>query len=233
MTFNKINYMCYIGKCEYHRKNNWKSYLGSGVYLKKAIKKYGSHNFDRVILKEASSKDELESMEEYYLKLFKVVESPRFYNLKYSSVGGDTFTNHPNQKNIRLKKSENTKGVKNPRFNCTYSPETKSKISKANSKEIIVDTIEYSSITEYANKFNIGKTTVVHRLRSPNFENYTYKNNQNVSNKGKTRSNVKKPVIIDNILYDSLNEAVETIGRSKSYIKFRLNSEDFPNYKYI
>ena len=38
-TTNKINGMKYIGKCIYSRQNDWKEYLGSGTYLKRAIKK--------------------------------------------------------------------------------------------------------------------------------------------------------------------------------------------------
>lgn len=235
MTYNKINFMLYIGKCEYHRKNNWEKYLGSGVYLKKAIKKYGCENFERIILDEADSKSELELLEEEYLKFFNVVESPRFYNLKYTSIGGDTFTNHPNKELIRIKKSKNSKGKNNARYNSEYTLETRLKISKANSRAIIVDGVEYPSITDYSNKSGINITTISHRLCSETFENFRYKEsrikNKNIDKSNQT--NKKKPIIIDGVPYDSLSDAVKSLGRSKPYIKFRLNSDDFPNYRYI
>lgn len=86
-TTNKVNGMKYIGKCIYSRKNNWETYLGSGVYLKRAIKKYGKSNFERIILAEADSEEELNELEEYYIKKYNAVESPNYYNVKYTSIG--------------------------------------------------------------------------------------------------------------------------------------------------
>ncbi|WP_425411978.1 hypothetical protein [Lysinibacillus contaminans] len=63
-TINKINGKKYIGKCIYDRINNWENYLGSGVYLKRAIKKYGKENFEKKIICIAYSDDELNQLEE-------------------------------------------------------------------------------------------------------------------------------------------------------------------------
>ncbi len=45
MTVNKLNGMKYIGKCIYKRQNNWCNYLGSGLYLQRAIKKVWERKF--------------------------------------------------------------------------------------------------------------------------------------------------------------------------------------------
>ena len=39
-TTNNINGMKYIGQKIYDKHGNWKIYLGSGIYLKRAILKY-------------------------------------------------------------------------------------------------------------------------------------------------------------------------------------------------
>lgn len=46
---NCINGKTYIGKHEYH-KTPYDKYMGSGVYLKKAYKKYGKENFIKDII---------------------------------------------------------------------------------------------------------------------------------------------------------------------------------------
>ena len=43
ITTNMINGKKYIGKRKY--STGWEKYLGSGKYLKNALKKYGKYNF--------------------------------------------------------------------------------------------------------------------------------------------------------------------------------------------
>ena len=62
LTTNLINNKKYIGSTN----NNNPYYLGSGVYLNKAIKKYGRKNFKREILETISNLEELRKKEEYY-----------------------------------------------------------------------------------------------------------------------------------------------------------------------
>lgn len=87
MTTCKINNKKYIGKCKYDRINDYRKYLGSGVELKKDIKKYGKDNFYRTILAEVEGDKLLEEVEENFIKEYKAVESDEFYNLKLASVG--------------------------------------------------------------------------------------------------------------------------------------------------
>ena len=82
-TVNNINGKAYIGK---DTKNNPK-YLGSGLDLIKAIKKYGRSNFKKVILEECSNKDELWKREEYWLSKFNVKDSKDFYNRTNKAFG--------------------------------------------------------------------------------------------------------------------------------------------------
>lgn len=61
ITTNLINGKRYIGKRKF--SDNWKSYLGSGIRLKEAIKKYGRNNFVKVIVDVGYSDEELSEKE--------------------------------------------------------------------------------------------------------------------------------------------------------------------------
>lgn len=101
-TVNLVNGKKYIGKRVYNK--GWEKYLGSGQILKLAIKKYGRENFQRVILKECSSAQELEEAERFYIALYGAVEDPNYYNLAEGGTGGRTTKaglNHP-KSNKRL-----------------------------------------------------------------------------------------------------------------------------------
>ena len=89
-TVNKINGQSYIGKHITDNPND--DYLGSGKYLKRAIKKYGIENFEKKVLhifdnKEDMDKKEAELVDEAYLKFCKT------YNLKQGGEGGWDYVN--------------------------------------------------------------------------------------------------------------------------------------------
>lgn len=80
---NIKNYKNYIGqrtKCSY----NDTKYMGSGILIKRAIKKYGIENFEKEILQECNSQEELNEAEKYWIKHFNSL-SPNGYNI---SEGG-------------------------------------------------------------------------------------------------------------------------------------------------
>lgn len=164
--------MKYIGKCVYQRQNDWRKYLGSGVYLKRAINKYGKENFYKIIIDECDSEEELREVEEYYISQFDAVKSPFFYNIKETSIGGDTFTNNPNKERIRQLKSENARGSKNPMYGKAKTKKMIDSVKKANSRPIQIDGVKYSSITEASKSLGMGITTISYRLDSKNFTNY-------------------------------------------------------------
>jgi hypothetical protein len=84
-TTNLINNKTYIG---IHQTNNINDgYLGSGLAMEKAIKKYRKENFKREILEECNSYDELLEREKFYVDE-KWVKDRMNYNLK---TGGQSF----------------------------------------------------------------------------------------------------------------------------------------------
>jgi hypothetical protein len=85
LTTNLINGKKYVGL----DVNNDKNYLGSGVHIKSAIKKYGKENFVKEILEVCDSRQELLLCEKKWIENFKAVESKEFYNVHIGGIGGD------------------------------------------------------------------------------------------------------------------------------------------------
>ncbi len=80
-TTNLLNFKKYVGS---HSGEIDDAYLGSGTYLKKAIKKYGKENFIKQILWEGPQ-EHMREMETYWCEYFDVSNNKLFYNC--SSVG--------------------------------------------------------------------------------------------------------------------------------------------------
>jgi len=79
---NKINGKYYIGR---HSTNNIDDgYMGSGIAIKNAMRRYGRDNFVKEILDEAKSSAELWELERKYVNE-NVVKDEKSYNM---SVGG-------------------------------------------------------------------------------------------------------------------------------------------------
>jgi hypothetical protein len=86
MTTNNINGKKYIGLCTREDKN----YLGSGILLKEAIRKYGKDNFTREILEECDDFKMLCEREIYWIQKYDAVNNNDFYNLSYGGSAGDS-----------------------------------------------------------------------------------------------------------------------------------------------
>lgn len=84
-TTNLLNNKIYIGKhkCEKFIGNK---YLGSGKYIKAAIKKYGKENFTVNLLEECFSKQDLNFKEKYWIEILNSRNPNIGYNI---SIGGD------------------------------------------------------------------------------------------------------------------------------------------------
>lgn len=99
ITINHINGKKYIGQKKYDKSGKWKDYLGSGIYLKREINKYGKENFSKEIIEECISKEQLDEREIYWISYYNAVESDEFYNIAYGGDGGNTISGYnKNQK---------------------------------------------------------------------------------------------------------------------------------------
>ena len=117
-TTNLVNGKQYIGKDKHNNPN----YIGSGTYLKKAIKKYGKENFKKEILEVCSSSKELMEREEYWLNYYDAGGDPNFYNTHNYSYGCPSHSEE-----TRRKMSESRKGKPKKK----HSEESKRRMSES------------------------------------------------------------------------------------------------------
>ena len=90
-TTNLSDGKYYVGK---DTKNN-PNYLGSGLKLQRAVKKYGKENFKKEILEYCTSTD-IDSREIFWIDKLNATNPKYGYNLTKGGSGGDTYTNNPN-----------------------------------------------------------------------------------------------------------------------------------------
>ena len=126
---NLLNGKMYIGK---HMTSDIEDgYMGSGIIIKNAIKKYGKENFRKEWLMFCEDEDEMNYMERVFVDQTWVDRSDT-YNMALGGVGGSpkgrNFGRHHTEE-AKLKISAATKGKNNPMYGkpCFYkmTPEQK------------------------------------------------------------------------------------------------------------
>ena len=127
LTTNLITNEKYIGK--HHGELN-DSYLGSGIILQRAIKKYGKQNFKREILYISKDNEENNLKEVEFITKYNAIEDKTFYNLAPGGDGGDIFHSLPleKQKEIKAAAKIRNSGEKNGMYGKHHSEETKEKL---------------------------------------------------------------------------------------------------------
>lgn len=89
ITTNLINRKRYIGKRTTSKEISLDSYLGSGLYLLKAVKKYGKENFKKEILEICESGEILNERERYWISFYRADgRNNMFYNIVPGGQGG-------------------------------------------------------------------------------------------------------------------------------------------------
>lgn len=124
-TTNLINDKIYIGR---HKTNNIEDgYLGSGIILNNAIKKYGKENFKKEII-EFCNKENINEREIFYIQKFDSVNNG--YNMTYLSTGGNLDSDKYNKRFDKIIRcphcgfeSKNKPMMYNKHFeNCLQNP---------------------------------------------------------------------------------------------------------------
>lgn len=158
---NLVNGKKYIGKRSCKCPIEDDKYMGSGIAITNAIKKYGKENFKKDVLKICSTEDEAYAYEDLYTLQVNAWDNKNYYNLKQGGRGGRTLISESTRMKLKKPKteehrrkigeankgkfvSESTrnklsvimkgkhKGENNPFYGKTHSLETIKKIRKAN-----------------------------------------------------------------------------------------------------
>lgn len=214
-TTNNINGMKYIGQKKYDKRGNWKTYLGSGIYLNRAINKYGRDNFSRRIIEECSSKDELDNREIYWINYYNAVNDKNYYNIAKGGEGGNTISGYTDeqlqeykQRKSKIHKETVLKGDDSP---C-------SKLTEKKVKEIISLLIDNVYSCDIAKQYGVKTSTIddiyFHRTWSEITKNIIFPSRKN----NKPRQKGKKKVIQYDLNlnyiaeYESIHEAERKTG---------------------
>ena len=84
---NLVNGKKYIGKRSCKCPIEEDKYMGSGILISKAIKKYGKENFRKDILEICNSEEMAFEREKYWIKHYNAVVCREFYNIKDGGEG--------------------------------------------------------------------------------------------------------------------------------------------------
>ena len=149
---NLVNGKKYIGKRSCKCPIEEDKYMGSGIYLKQAIQKYGIKNFEKQILFECKNEKEALEKEIYIINKLDAVKKRNYYNVANGGQGGNTKAGYSEEelriyskklsaslKGRRLSEETKTKislsrmrkyaGINHPLYGKHHSEETKKKIS--------------------------------------------------------------------------------------------------------
>ena len=127
---NKVNGKTYIGQHKYKKLND--SYMGSGILIKKAIKKYGIENFKKEILEFNIPTVELVNDWEQMYILFERAKDKAEYNIANGGRGGNPWNKGKKMPEELVKKNSDSHKGQIPWTKGKHlSEEIKRKISES------------------------------------------------------------------------------------------------------
>ena len=124
---NNTNGKIYIGKHQTDDPND--GYMGSGKFIKAAIKKHGKENFTKEVLHVFETEAEM-NVKEKELITEEFVSRNDTYNAGVGGEGGPHFKGKKHS-------PENIKKMTENRKDFTYSEEARRKISEANKRRVL------------------------------------------------------------------------------------------------
>ena len=133
---NITNGKKYIGS---HKGKIEDTYIGSGKGFKSAIKKYGINNFERKILEYVKDDFTLKIREQHYLDLYKCASSKEYYNISYSSTGGNMGQNYKEISERMKNNNPNAGGDARREYNKKYGSPSKGYKHSEESKKILAE----------------------------------------------------------------------------------------------
>ena len=229
ITTNHINDMKYIGQKKYDKENKWKSYLGSGIYLKRAINKYGSENFSKKIIEDCKTKEDLDEREKYWIEYYNAVKSDEFYNIASGGDGGDTRAGYSEE---QFRKSEE---LRKERLIASLPRGEESGVSKLTELQVleIIERLKSNDFTtDIANDYCVAIETIS-SIR--NYRTWTHLTKDivfdDISYHRKERTRKPKPVVQYDedgnyiAIYESARVAEQETGISHKLISAVCNGQ--------
>lgn len=144
-TTNLINYKFYIGM---HSTNNMNdTYIGSGTFLKRSIKKYGVENFKFEILEFVETREELKKREKELINE-ELLKDPFCMNIKLGGEGGFDHIIHDKKRDLEHLKKARERSNWLRKNDENWKQKTKEinakNAKKASSKSSVCPLLEYN-----------------------------------------------------------------------------------------
>jgi len=213
-TTNLVNGKFYIGK----DAKNKPSYLGSGIAVKLAIKKYGKSNFKKEILEVCSTLDELTIREIYWIGKLNAIKNG--YNIAEGGIGGHTNTAHEQSEKMKELYSSGKLTVWNKGIPCT--DEMKLQISNTKkSQKLGPNKTSYKSGKDHVLYGKVRDSKIYEKIIATRRE------------RGNIGKGLNKSVrnIIDGLEFDSCKEAAQYYGISSDRVTYSCRKQ-FKNSKF-
>ena len=223
---NKINQKIYIGESTRTIEERWSDYVRELKFSKKprpiinAMRKYGIDNFSIEVIEEnIQTKEQLDSLEKHYIKLYESCNPKNGYNIEN---GGNGIGKHA--ESTKLKISLAQRGYKNHMYGI------KGKNNKSSKAIIDITTGEiYDSVTIAAESIGVGKdgltkiAACARGIRTSAYGKifrYLDENMKPIFVEIPKNKKIIHPIldITTNIEYNTLDDAAKSINSDKSSV---------------
>lgn len=155
-------------------------------------------------------------------------------NIKYDSISEASNTLNVDRSLIRSRlKSSHFKNYlfKNNDLNIKYNKFTEVDPHLSKKERISIEGKEYESITEATKELKKTHDYINWRLNSKSYTNWFYLDK--VIELKETGTPKLRPVSINGIIYESISKAVEGSDIDRQIMRYRLKSNNYPDYFYI
>lgn len=228
---NKINGKMYVGQHKIYPGEAFRRYMGKGIAIREAIKKYGKENFDKEVIEYIQDNEKHEYVserEKFWIKELNTL-SPNGYNISPGGEGGCTKESakkviETKRKNGTLKHSNETKvKISKAHFGRKFSEEHKQHLSDnhhSKTAHIIIfengeKEITTKSIANIAKEYGTHVNTLIRCSAKKKFINGIYLDNINGNNYACCRSSspidsilCKDPIMGDICTYKNLRQRI-------------------------
>lgn len=239
---NLINGKIYVGQTQnfYERMNQYRRGNDKQRLIGKALEKYGLENFDVLILEKNINLEDLDEREQYWMDYYNSYDKNIGYNIcrEASTTRGFVHSEETKKKISEARKRmfkeypEMIKsGKDNPMFGKTMSDENKEKLKNRNIGNQYAKGCHWKATEEFKEKHRqlmLGKQYCLGRKLSQETRDKISESNRrriitdetrdklSKSHIGKTARKVK--CVETGVIYESIKEAAEFIGRDGSSI---------------